>query len=125
MGSVDEKDLAAHVALHRAGYKFTVLAEDARDGYSNIDLLIDGEKWEVKSPTSGNVRAVESNVRKAKDQFEKSYPEGLDYANIVFNSTGMGLDDESIETRLRDEMRKHCVTKGLLITKKGLVKKIK
>lgn len=43
VGTTDERDLFAHVALHRVGYKFEVLPEDAPDGFSNIDLMVDGK----------------------------------------------------------------------------------
>ena len=45
-------DLAAHEALRAAGHEVVVRKEGAPEGFSNIDLLLDGKLCELKSPTS-------------------------------------------------------------------------
>lgn len=124
IGGRDEKDLFAHVALHRAGYRFDVLAEDAPDGFSNIDLMIDGEKWEVKSPDKNNIRAVEDNMRKAKKQFRKNYPEPLGYTNVVFNCGSYGVDDERALEEARARKNDHRIDKVIFVSSDGEAKEI-
>ena len=69
----DERDLFVHVALHRAGIKFTALPEDAPEGCSNIDSEIKGKLWEIKCPNKQvpdvNLNFVRRNMAKAKMQF--------------------------------------------------------
>lgn len=124
IGGRDEKDLFAHVALHRVGYRFDVLAEDAPDGFSNIDLMIDGEKWEVKSPDKNNIRAVEDNMRKAKKQFRKNYPEPLGYTNVVFNCGSYGVDDERALEEARARKNDHRIDKVIFVSSDGEAKEI-
>lgn len=118
-GKRDEHDLSAHVALHKAGYRPEVLAEDAPDGYSNIDLLIDGNKWEVKSLESGNIRSVEDNLRKAKRQFAKNYPEPISEARVVINGMWSSLSDDEISDKIDMEMRRHGILHVLQVCKDG------
>lgn len=55
------------------------------------DVLIDGETWEMKSPKSTKLAAVERNLKKAYRQSK----------NIVLDSQRMGrLPDKSIQKEL-------------------------
>lgn len=123
IGTHDEKDLAAHDALKHHGFAITVPEEDAPDGYSNIDLMIKGHKWEVKSPKSSNIRAVESNLRKAKKQFEKQYGSS-DAPKVVFNGLDIGIPDEKVIAKIESEMKRHGITEVLYIAKDETVKRI-
>ena len=69
-------DLAAHAALRAAGHEVVVREENAPEGFSNIDLVLDGRLCELKSPTTeasgtNGLRFIERNIRKAVKQFQK------------------------------------------------------
>jgi hypothetical protein len=78
-------------ALAKAGYIVQFLpAENAHDAKSP-DILMNGVKWEMKSPKMGRLSAVERNLKKAYRQSE----------NIIFDSQRMGrLPDKSIQKEL-------------------------
>ena len=115
----DRRDLVAHAALVRAGRSFTALAENAPEGYSNIDLLMDGKKWEVKSPHKSNPRAVETRLRAAKDQFEKNYPEPIEEVRVVFNGYFYGQSDEFVASKIAQEGDRHGITEVIHVDKSG------
>lgn len=119
------RDLFAHAALARAGKRFRALAEDAPKGYSNIDLLMDGQKWELKSPPGDNPRAVESNLRKAKKQFGKNYPEPIDEVRVLFNSGFYGQNDSWVSGEISLQCSAHGITDVLMVGKDGSVTAIK
>lgn len=76
-------------ALTGAGYTVEFIPTDNSE--KSPDVLIDGEKWEMKSPTSGKLVVVERNLKKAYHQSR----------NIVFDSQRMGrLPDKSIQKEL-------------------------
>ena len=118
-GAQGRLDLAAHDALADSGLRLTVLPETAPEGYSNIDLLIGGELWEVKSPDGSNIRAVESNLRKAKRQFQKVHGRSDVPARVVFNGTGFGIDDDEVEREIRRRMRQHGISEVIQVLKDG------
>lgn len=122
-GADDERDLFAHDALSKHGFAVTVLQEDAPEGYSNIDLMINGQKWEVKSPTSGNIRTVEDNLRKANRQFLKDYPKPTETVRVVFNGKNVGVDDFSISTEIKRRMKQHRIDEVIQIMKDGSIKR--
>ena len=124
-GADDERDLKAHDILVSNGFAITVLAETAPDGYSNIDLTINGKRWEVKSPTSSNIRAVESNLRKAKKQFEKQYGSSFDGIRVVFNGAGIEIPDSDIVSKIEYEMKRHGIDEVLYIGKDDSIKRMK
>lgn len=79
-------------ALAAAGYtvRFVLRSEEQR--VTSADILMDGELWEMKSPVSSNMKAVEKNLRKACDQS----------CCVIFDSRRMkGLPDSAIERELR------------------------
>ncbi|WP_428379561.1 hypothetical protein [Olsenella sp. Marseille-QA0557] len=65
--------------LSQSGFKVATRQKSAPDGYSNIDVTIDGELWEIKSPQDTkesnpeSLRFVEGNLRKAVEQFRSQY----------------------------------------------------
>lgn len=125
IGSSDQNDLFAHVALHRAGYKFVVAAEDSPENFSNIDLLIDGEWFEIKSPDADgsgkdSTRFVEKNLRKAKRQFERMSVK-QEKVNVVFNGKYTEVDDNDIYLRIDHEMSRHGIDKVIQVRKDGSV----
>lgn len=124
IGTRDENDLFAHEALAKAGYKLTVLNEDSPEGYSNIDTLLNGELWEIKSPNGSNIRAVESNLRKAKKQFEKHYPEPISEARVVFNGKYYSIPDDEITVEIEKRKKQHGISEVIQVLKSGDVKRI-
>ena len=125
----DERDLFAHVALHRHGIKFTSRAEDAPDGYSNIDLKFRASLWELKSPTAqpredGKLKFIESNIVKAIRQFKHHYPEPIKHYRIVFSNRYTGFDDDFVLEELKKELKKRNVEVCLFIDKMGNVTEI-
>lgn len=114
-GKRDNRDLIAHLLLVKNGYNPTVLAETAPDGYSNIDLLMMGEKWEIKSPTGDNIDIISRNIKKARAQFDKNYPDRLEYLNLIFNLTYADVGENEAIKELRARKTKLGVNKLLVI----------
>ena len=115
-----ERDLFAHVALVLARRPFEALPETSPDGYSNIDLLMDGQLWEVKSPNGDSLRGVETAVRKAQRHFRKcTRPEQP--ARLIFNARYHSLDDSALLPELRRRLEQHGLSDSLFVTKKGRV----
>ena len=115
------RDLVVHEVLRKAGHEVVALAEDAPEGHSNIDLLIDGGLWEVKSPTSNSkgensLRFVERNLRKAIRQFGKTEGGPTRPIRVVLNALNVDFSHEGIEKRVRLEMDRHDIEEVLLIT---------
>lgn len=115
------RDLFAHDALGNSGRSFIVPEENAPEGHSNIDLLIDGDRWEIKSPDGANLRAVELALRKAKRQFEKQYGKAPKAVRVVLNGRYMSIPDEDITKRLALEKERHGIGEVLQILKDGSI----
>ena len=128
VGTDDERDLSAHVSLHRAGIRFEVRAEDAPKGFKNIDLSIDDQLWEVKSPNADGgskdpLRFVEKNIRKAKKQFKGSLTPGAP-VRVVFNNVYTAAADEDVMRRIRVEVDRHGIAEVIFVHKDGSVERI-
>ena len=128
VGTDDERDLSAHVALHRSGYRFEVAAEDAPEGFSNIDLVMGGEPWEVKSPDADGrsrdpLRFVEKNLRKAKRQFLGSETPDAP-VRVVLNGIYAAPADGEVRERIVSEMRRHGIESVIHIRKDGSTERI-
>lgn len=79
-------------ALARAGYDVEFVKKSDDPYATTADLLINGEPWEMKSPTASNIKAVERNLKRARWQS----------GNIIFDSRRMkGLPDAAVERELR------------------------
>jgi len=77
--------------LAKAGYVVEFLPTKEIRNAKSPDILMDGEKWEIKSPTAQKLSAVERNLKRAYRQS----------TNIVFDSHRMGrLPDKSIQKEL-------------------------
>lgn len=122
---VEPRDLFAIDILQANGFILTTLEEDAPKGYSNIDLRIGAQLWEIKSPTSTSERVVEANLRKAKKQFGKAWPTPVPETRVVFNSLGCELDDAWIANEISRQISAHGITEALQITKGGSILRIK
>lgn len=118
LGTDDERDLFAHAALLSFGQHFEVLAESAHDGFSNIDLLIDGKYWEIKSPDGSTLRSVETAVRKCQKQFKKCNPENYE-PRLILNAHYHSMDDEALFAELCRRVEQHGLIEAVFIRKKG------
>ena len=129
------RDVFAHDALASVGIKVKPLPASAPMGFSNIDLLINDELWEVKSPydepraARNSMRFVEKNLRKAKRQFDNQWDEGtgarLDYGGptrVVFNALYVGMADDRIEAELLRQMKAHRIEEVIFVRKSGDVR---
>jgi hypothetical protein len=90
-----EQTMADTLALN--GHVVEFIPPKNRKGEYTTDSLIDGVKWEMKSPRASSLKTVERNLKIAKWQSNK----------IVFASRRMkGVPDIAIERELRQ-----CITK--------------
>ena len=119
------RDLWAHHVLEQNGVK----AET--HGAADIDLTINGEWWEVKSPETsvegvkpGNeLDFIEKNLRRAAKQFRLRGMDGD--ARVVFNPLyrHVAPDDVMVE-ELQRRMNQHDVKEVLFITEDGGLKRL-
>ncbi|WP_418253057.1 hypothetical protein [Gordonibacter urolithinfaciens] len=104
-------------ALARAGHTVQFVKKSEDPYATSADVLIDGVLWEMKSPTSGKLRMVERNLRRAAHQS----------SNIVFDSRRMkNVPDAAIERELRkwsSELR--GVSHVLFVNRHGAVIDVK
>lgn len=123
-------DLAAHEALRAAGHEVVVRKEGAPEGFSNIDLLLDGRLCELKSPTSdasgvNGLRFIERNIRKAVKQFEKVEGGPVRPSIVVLNCEEVHVARKDALKRARLEMSRHEIDRVILLTRGGAVDDIK
>lgn len=110
------RDLFAHDALANAGYRIQCR------GHEDIDLVMGGRPWEVKSPADGaSQRYVESNLRSAKRQFLKR---GLSDASVVFNSLYRHEDDDWVRREIARRMRQHGIAVVIHVGRDGSVTRL-
>ena len=103
-----ERRVARILAL--AGHRVEFIPE------ANIkmpDFYIDGVRYEIKSPVSGKVRAIERNLARGLNK---------NCTNIVFDSSRMKVRDDQI---LRELIKRRRIGKGLkkllFINKRGMI----
>lgn len=93
-------------ALAKAGFVVDFQKNTNKDFVKSFDILMDGMGWEIKSPRSSRLRAIESNLKKACRQS----------ANIVFDSKRMSnLPDASIKKELIKQAKLAKSIKNLLL----------
>ena len=127
---VGSYDLAAHEALRAAGHEVVVRKEGAPEGFSNIDLLLDGKLCELKSPTSdasgvNGLRFIERNIRKAVKQFEKVEGGPVRPSIVVLNCEEVHVARKDALKRVRLEMSRHEIDRVILLTRGGAIDDIK
>ena len=88
---------------------------------ANIDLEIDGDKWELKCPSGSNKRAIESNLRKAKRQFEKS---GTKPVNVVLSCIEYEIDRNELSREVKRQMEAHRIDAVKIIHSDGSIEEI-
>lgn len=111
------RDLWAHRVLEKNG-----ISAQAQ-GPAMLDLTINGESWEVKSPYGGgsSLRFVESSVKKASKQFDKR---GIKPKRIVFNPRYRGCDEEAVKRELERQMKCHGVSEVMFINSDGSITRL-
>lgn len=119
------RDLWAHHVLEQNGIRAQT------HGGQDIDLTINGEWWEVKSPkaSAGGVKPgneldfIEKNLRKASKQFRARGMNGD--ARVVFNPLYRhAAPDEVMIDEIKGRMKQHRVKEVLFITEDGGLKRI-
>ncbi|MCL2094741.1 hypothetical protein FWH13_01350 [Candidatus Saccharibacteria bacterium] len=82
--------------LAAAGHVVEFLPPATTDGTQTPDVLIDGLKWEMKSPRASNLKTVERNLKRARWQSSR----------IVFASHRMKqVPDRAIERELHQRVK--------------------
>lgn len=119
------RDVETHEMLRATGHAVVVRKENALEGFSNIDLLLDGRLCELKSPTSevsgiNGPRFIERNIRKAVRQFEKAVGEPVRPSIVMLNCVGMRLSRVDALKRVRLEMGRHDIDRVILLTDGGI-----
>lgn len=123
-------DLAAHEALRLAGHEVVVREENAPEGFSNIDLMLDGSLCELKSPTSdasgiNGLRFIERNIRKTIRQFDKVQGGPVRPSIAVLNCVDVHVSRSDALKRVHLEMSRHDIDRVILITKGNVIDDIK
>lgn len=116
------RDVFAYDMLSMAGFKVIVREPSAPDGFSNIDILLDGELWEIKSPElreggqkpkpGSELSFVEGNLDKAYKQFHRQWDGDTGgraawYGpiRVVLNTRYRDEDDAAIMAELEKVLR--------------------
>lgn len=117
--------------LSNKGHDVELLRPSNIPGHHTPDYRIDGELWEVKSPkgslninSKNPYRFVESNLRKAKGQFQNRY--GRDDAKhdpirVIFNSYYHDGNDDLIEQEIIRQKEVHEIDEVLFVNKTGKI----
>ena len=109
--------MATARAFADAGYDVEFVRRIMGKRVTSPDMVVDGVVWEVKSPTSGNLRVVQKHIRAALHQSR----------DVVFDSRRMtGHSDEVIEREVRKwTANLTYVRRMIYINRRGEVVKIK
>lgn len=94
-------ELSTAQVLSKSGNTVEFLVRKDSRNTKSPDILMGGEKWEIKSPVASKLSAVERNLKRACRQS----------CNIIFDSRRMkGLPDLSIQKELTKQLK---LTKGI------------
>lgn len=116
------RDLFVHDTLAQNGYKVQP------QGGSDIDLRINGQLWEVKSPmpmrdsNPDSLRWIENNVKAANAQFRKRGINGE--TSLILSGYYYAINDAIIEKELVKRARQHKVKRVIFIDKTGNIKRL-
>ena len=78
-------------------------------GVYSPDVLIDGQRWEIKSPTGNSKRTIENNYRNAQKQS----------SNVIFDLRRIGMDERTAIAKIKQQfnLRSGKVKRITVITK--------
>jgi hypothetical protein len=89
-----EKVTAKSLAL--AGHDVEFIKAVNQENIATADVLLDGEKWEIKSPTGAKLSLVEKNLRRGSKQSD----------GIIFDSRRVKhLPDKAIARELSTQLK--------------------
>ena len=91
-------ELATAKILAKNGYAVRFVKAKDTKGTKSFDIVIDGvEQWEIKSPRTSNLKAIERNLKRGRNQAQ----------NVIIDSQRMnGVPDEAIEREVRMKVRR-------------------
>jgi hypothetical protein len=87
-------ELAVANILAETGKDIEFLKPIYAKGVFTPDLIMDGQRWEIKSPTGCSKRTIENNFRSAQHQSE----------NIIFDLRRVGLDEKIAVSKIKREI---------------------
>ncbi len=103
--TVWQHELATAEALASAGYIVEFLPVSSRKDSKSPDIVMDSEKWELKSPKTDKLSAVERNLKRATKQS----------SNVVIDSRRMRkLQDRTIQKFLLQKYKQQKTIKQLM-----------
>ena len=100
-----QHELSTANALAQAGYIVEFLStKDIKDTKSP-DILMDGERWELKAPKTNKLSAIERNLKRATKQS----------SNIVIDSHRLRkIHDSTVQAFLMQKLKQQKTIKKLL-----------
>lgn len=103
--TVWQHELATAEALAAAGYIVEFLPISTRKDSKSPDIFMNGEKWELKSPKTDKLSAIERNLKRATKQS----------GNVVIDSRRMHkLQDRTVQKFLIQKYKQQKTIKQLL-----------
>lgn len=103
--SVWKHEITTARTLAKAGYSVKFLPAKNQNAAKSPDILMDGVKWELKSPRTDKISAVERNLKRATKQS----------GNIVIDSQRLhGLQDRTVQRFLVQKFRQQKTIKRLI-----------
>lgn len=104
-------------ALSENGYTIVFISKSEIEHEKTADVFLDGIAYEMKSPTSSRLSAIERNIKKAMSQS----------MNIIFDSKRMkNVKDSQVLYELKKQLSNNRKIESLLfVDKKRRVHKLK
>lgn len=98
-------ELRTAQALGHAGYVVEFLIPNKRDSSKSPDVIIEGLMWEIKSPKTDKLSAIERNLKRASKQSD----------NIIIDSQRMKkLHDSTIQRVLKEKLNSQKTIKRII-----------
>lgn len=98
-------ELRTAQALVKSGFTVEFIENSPRHQHKSPDIILGGLKWEIKSPKTDKLSAIERNLKRASKQSE----------NIVIDSQRMSkLHDNTIQRKLTEKLKTQKAIKHIL-----------
>ncbi len=118
------RDLFVHDTLMSNGFSIKT------NGFKDLDLKINDNYWEVKSPQSPlnnpkperKLAFIENNLRAANNQFKKR---GLEQTNVILNFYYRDFKDTEVINEVEKRMKQHKINEVICLFQDGKVRRIK
>jgi hypothetical protein len=129
----EKKDVFVHDMLSGNGFRVQVHETIENGGFTNIDLDLNGNRCEVKSPeakrnpgSKDELKFVQRNVQAARHQFAKEVSR-CESRMVMSNyyTEFEGEKEELVIDRYRKELNLQGFTEGLFIRKDGSIVRVK